>query len=51
MISAQGNSSRAQLKHPESISEEDITNISLPTGGPILSELDENLHAVGLSNS
>lgn len=29
------------------ISDEDIINITLPTGVPILLELDENLHAVG----
>ncbi|CAO2603142.1 Bisphosphoglycerate mutase [Lemmus lemmus] len=47
LISAHGNSSRALLKHLEGISDEDIINITLPTGVPILLELDENLRAVG----
>lgn len=47
MISAHGNSSRALLKYLEGISDDDIINITLPTGVPILLELDENLHAVG----
>nr|XP_012804869.2 bisphosphoglycerate mutase-like isoform X1 [Jaculus jaculus] len=47
VISAHGNSSRALLKRLEGISNEDIINITLPTGVPILLELDENLHALG----
>ncbi|KAL1776219.1 aquaporin-7 [Sigmodon hispidus] len=35
------------LKHLEDISDEDIINITLPTGVLILLELDENLRAVG----
>ncbi|TEA39782.1 hypothetical protein DBR06_SOUSAS4610003 [Sousa chinensis] len=47
LMSAHGNSSQALLKHLEVISDEDIINITCPTGVPILLELDENLHAVG----
>uniref|UniRef100_A0A8D2B3T0 Phosphoglycerate mutase n=1 Tax=Sciurus vulgaris TaxID=55149 RepID=A0A8D2B3T0_SCIVU len=47
LISARGNSRRALPKHLEGISDEDIINITLPTGIPILLELDENLHAFG----
>ncbi|KAB0391579.1 hypothetical protein E2I00_018342 [Balaenoptera physalus] len=47
LMSAHGNSSRAILKHLDGISDEDIINITHPTGVPILLELDENLHAVG----
>uniref|UniRef100_F6U1J6 Phosphoglycerate mutase n=2 Tax=Ornithorhynchus anatinus TaxID=9258 RepID=F6U1J6_ORNAN len=47
LISAHGNSSRALLKHLEGISDDDIINLTLPTGVPILLELDENLRAVG----
>ncbi|KAI1238766.1 Bisphosphoglycerate mutase, partial [Lamprotornis superbus] len=47
LISAHGNSSRALLKHVEGISDEDIINVTLPTGVPILLELDENLHPLG----
>ncbi|XP_072256458.1 bisphosphoglycerate mutase [Pyxicephalus adspersus] len=46
LISAHGNSTRALLKHLEGISDADIINISLPTGVPVLLELDENLRAV-----
>ncbi|ELR50106.1 hypothetical protein M91_16189 [Bos mutus] len=47
LISAHGNSCRALLKYLEGISDEEIINITLPTGVPILLELDENLHTVG----
>uniref|UniRef100_A0A8C5KEF9 Phosphoglycerate mutase n=1 Tax=Jaculus jaculus TaxID=51337 RepID=A0A8C5KEF9_JACJA len=47
MLSAHGNSSRALLKHLEGISDEDIINITLPTGVLILLELDKKLRAVG----
>ncbi|XP_066580237.1 bisphosphoglycerate mutase [Amia ocellicauda] len=43
LISAHGNSCRALLKHLEGISEEEIANVTLPTGVPVLLELDENL--------
>ncbi|KAM4747213.1 bisphosphoglycerate mutase isoform 1-T2 [Rhinophrynus dorsalis] len=46
LISAHGNSARALLKHLEGISDGDILNLTLPTGIPILLELDENLHPV-----
>lgn len=45
LISAHGNSTRALLKHLEGISDDDIIKISLPTGVPVLLELDENLRA------
>lgn len=35
------------LSCPTGISDQDIINITLPTGVPILLELDENLRAVG----
>ncbi|XP_014373362.1 bisphosphoglycerate mutase [Alligator sinensis] len=44
LISAHGNSARALLKHLEGISDEHIANVTLPTGVPVLLELDENLH-------
>lgn len=46
LISAHGNSCRALLKHLEGISDEDIVNVTLPTGVPVLLELDENLKPV-----
>ncbi|EMP35046.1 bisphosphoglycerate mutase isoform X2 [Chelonia mydas] len=47
LISAHGNSTRALLKHLEGISDEDIVNVTLPTGVPVLLELDENLRPLG----
>ncbi|KAK2842504.1 hypothetical protein Q5P01_012704 [Channa striata] len=46
LISAHGNSCRALLKHLEGISDEDIASVTLPTGIPVLLELDENLRPV-----
>ncbi|XP_029010514.1 bisphosphoglycerate mutase isoform X2 [Betta splendens] len=46
LISAHGNSCRALLKHLEGISNEDIAGVTLPTGIPVLLELDENLRSV-----
>ncbi|KAF7707577.1 hypothetical protein HF521_018795 [Silurus meridionalis] len=46
LISAHGNSCRALLKHLEGISDTDIVNVTLPTGVPVLLELDENLRPV-----
>nr|XP_020667039.1 bisphosphoglycerate mutase [Pogona vitticeps] len=47
LISAHGNSTRALLKHLENISDEAIVNVTLPTGIPVLLELDENLRPLG----
>ncbi|XP_054886706.1 bisphosphoglycerate mutase isoform X1 [Poeciliopsis prolifica] len=46
LISGHGNSCRAILKHVEGISDEDIANVTLPTGVPVQLELDENLKPV-----
>ncbi|XP_067090684.1 bisphosphoglycerate mutase [Osmerus mordax] len=46
LISGHGNSCRALLKHLEGISDADIVNVTLPTGIPVLLELDENLKCV-----
>ncbi|CAL8261080.1 unnamed protein product [Merluccius merluccius] len=46
LISAHGNSCRALLKHLEGISDSDIAYVTLPTGTPVLLELDENLRSV-----
>ncbi len=41
IIVAHGNSLRALIKHIEKISDENIININVPTGIPIIYELDE----------
>lgn len=46
LISGHGNSCRALLKHLEGISDADIVKVTLPTGIPILLELDEQMQCV-----
>lgn len=46
LIVAHGNSLRALLKHLDEISEEEIVGLNIPTGIPLLYELDENLEPV-----
>ncbi|KAL7862941.1 hypothetical protein SRHO_G00119250 [Serrasalmus rhombeus] len=46
LISAHGNSCRALLKHLEGVSDTEIVNVTLPTGIPVLLELDEDLRPV-----
>jgi 2,3-bisphosphoglycerate-dependent phosphoglycerate mutase len=46
LISAHGNSLRALVKHLSGISDDDITGLEIPTGQPIVYELDAMLNAV-----
>ncbi|NME44370.1 2,3-diphosphoglycerate-dependent phosphoglycerate mutase [Faecalicoccus pleomorphus] len=46
LIAAHGNSLRALFKYLNRISDEDIINVNIPTGVPLVVELDENLEAV-----
>jgi 2,3-bisphosphoglycerate-dependent phosphoglycerate mutase len=43
IVSAHGNSLRALIKHLDTLSDEAITTLELPTGSPIVYELDEAL--------
>lgn len=43
LIAAHGNSLRALIKHLDQISETDITELNVPTGVPLVYELDDNL--------
>ena len=43
LICAHGNSLRALVKHLDRISEQDIVNLNIPTGIPLVYELDDNL--------
>jgi 2,3-bisphosphoglycerate-dependent phosphoglycerate mutase len=45
LISAHGNSLRALVKMLEDISDEDITGLNIPTGIPMVYELDDRLRA------
>jgi len=43
LIAAHGNSLRALIKHLQGISDEAITSVEVPTGQPLVFELDEHL--------
>jgi 2,3-bisphosphoglycerate-dependent phosphoglycerate mutase len=45
IISAHGNSLRALVKHLSGISDDEITGLEIPTGQPIVYELDDDLAA------
>lgn len=45
LISAHGNSLRALVKHLSGISDEEITGLEIPTGQPIVYELNDDLSA------
>ena len=45
LISAHGNSLRALVKHLSNIPDDEITGLEIPTGQPIVYELDESLAA------
>jgi len=46
LVAAHGNSLRALVKHLDSMSEDEITGLNIPTGIPLLYELDEHLRKV-----
>ena len=46
IVAAHGNSLRALVKHLSKISDEDILNLEIPTGQPIIYELDDQLNAL-----
>jgi 2,3-bisphosphoglycerate-dependent phosphoglycerate mutase len=46
LIVAHGNSLRALVKHLDDVSEEDIVGLNIPTGIPLVYELDEDLQPV-----
>lgn len=46
LISAHGNSLRGLIKELEGISDEDIVNLNIPTGQPLVYELDANLKPI-----
>ncbi len=43
LIAAHGNSLRALVKHLQGISDEEITSVEIPTGQPLVFELDDSL--------
>jgi 2,3-bisphosphoglycerate-dependent phosphoglycerate mutase len=45
LIAAHGNSIRAMVKYLDNVSEEEITELNIPTGIPLVYELDDDLKA------
>ena len=46
LISAHGNSLRALVKHLSKIPDDEITSLEIPTGQPIVYELDDDLNEI-----
>ena len=46
LITAHGNSLRALVKHLDDMSEDDVMHLNIPTGQPLVYELDENLRPI-----
>ena len=46
IIAAHGNSLRALVKYLDNISEEDIVELNIPTGVPLVYELDADLKPI-----
>lgn len=46
IIAAHGNTLRALVKHLDGISSEDITGLNIPTGVPLIYELDEDMKPI-----
>ena len=46
IIAAHGNSLRAMVKFLDGISDDDIVGVNIPTGMPMVYELDENLKPI-----
>lgn len=46
LIVAHGNSLRALVKYLDNVSEQEITELNIPTGVPLVYELDDDLHPI-----
>lgn len=46
LVAAHGNSLRALVKYLDNVSDDEITSLNIPTGIPLLYELDDNLDVV-----
>ena len=46
LIVAHGNSLRALVKYLDNISDEEIIGLNIPTGVPLVYELDDKLHPI-----
>ena len=46
LVAAHGNSLRALIKHLDNVSDDDIVHLNIPTGQPLVYELDANLRPI-----
>jgi 2,3-bisphosphoglycerate-dependent phosphoglycerate mutase len=46
LVAAHGNSLRALIKHLDNVSEDDIVHLNIPTGQPLVYELDKDLRPI-----
>ena len=46
LVAAHGNSLRALIKHLDNISDDDIVHLNIPTGQPLVYELDDDLRPI-----
>ena len=46
IITAHGNSLRSLVKHLDNISDDEIVGLNIPTGIPLVYELDDNFHPI-----
>lgn len=46
LIAAHGNSLRALIRHLDNVSDDEIVNLNIPTGQPLVYELDEDLKPI-----
>ena len=46
LIAAHGNSTRSLVKYFENLSEDEILNVNIPTGVPLVYEFDDNFKVV-----
>ena len=46
LVAAHGNSLRALIKHLDGVSDDDIVHVNIPTGQPLVYELDDNLRPI-----
>ena len=47
LITAHGNSLRALVKHLDGVSDDDIAELNIPTGIPLVYTLDDDLKPIG----
>jgi len=46
LIAAHGNSLRALIRHLDNVSDDEIVNLNIPTGQPLVYELDDDLKPI-----